>query len=233
MNAIETHLKTLADPTYCAFQARLIPTVDPARILGVRIPDLRRYARSIYGTAEAAGFLSTLPHTTYDADNLHACLLSMCLDRAELRTALERFLPYIDNWATCDILRPVALARDIPALRLAVADWIADPHPYTCRFAVEMLMTYCLGDHFLATDLAAVADVATVRANEYYINMMCAWYFATALAAQPDETLPYFTEWRLEPSVLRRAIQKSIESRRIPAEQKEMLRALRKETDAH
>lgn len=227
MTPIDAHLLTLADPAYRDFQSRLIPTVDPARVLGVRIPDLRRYARSIAGTPEAAAFLADLPHPSYDADNLHACLVSMLRDRGELIDALNVFLPHVDNWATCDILRPKLLGRDIPALRRDVAGWMADLHPYTCRFGIEMLMVHCLGADFAPADLAAVAAVADARAGEYYIAMMCAWYFATALAAQAEAALPWFTERRLEPSVWARAVQKACESYRIPPETKAELRELR------
>lgn len=227
MNRINDTLRAMADPAYRAFQIRLIPTVDPARVLGVRIPDLRRYARAIAGTPETAAFLTDLSHASYDADNLHACLISMLRDRDALMAALAAFLPYVDNWATCDILRPKLLGRDIPALRRDIADWMVDPHPYTCRFGIEMLMTHCLGATFDPADLSAVAAVADARADEYYVAMMCAWYFATALAAQAEAVLPWFTERRLEPSVWASAVQKACESCRIPPETKAMLRELR------
>lgn len=219
-------LRAMADPAYRAFQSRLIPTVDPARVIGVRVPDLRRYARSIAGTPEAEAFLADLPHASYDADNLHAILISMFRDRGALIAALNRFLPHIDNWATCDILRPKLLGRDIPALRRDIARWMADPHPYTCRFGMEMLMVHCLGAAFDPADPDAVAAVASARAEEYYVAMMCAWYFATALAARTEAVLPYFTGDRLAPSVRARALRKACESDRIPPALKAELRGL-------
>ena len=227
MHEIEGILQTMADPAYRAFQMRLIPTVDPARVIGVRIPVLRRYARSIAGTPEAAAFLADLPHASYDADNLHALLIARMKDREALIAALNTFLPHMDNWATCDILRPHLLGCDIPALRRDIVGWMADPHPYTCRFGIEMLMVHCLGGHFVSDDLGAVAAVADARADEYYVAMMCAWYFATALAAQPQTVLSYFTDCRLEPTVWAKAVQKACESHRIPSEIKAELRGLR------
>ncbi len=227
MPTIDDALRAMADPAYCAFQRRLIPTVDPARVLGVRIPDLRRYARSIVGTPEAEAFLADLPHASYDADNLHAMLLTLCRDRDVLIAALADFLPHVDNWATCDSLRPRLLGRDIPALRRDIAVWMADPHPYTCRFGIEMLMVHCLGAHFSAADPDAVAAVAAARQDEYYVAMMCAWYFATALAARPETILPYFTARRLVPSVWEKAVRKACESDRIPPATKAELRRLR------
>lgn len=227
MTAIDAHLHALADPVYRAFQSRLVPSVDAARMLGVRIPALRRYARTIAGTPRAAAFLAELPHASYDADNLHALLLAEMTDRSALDAALTAFLPYVDNWATCDILRPKLLADDIPALRLGIARWMADPHPYTCRFGIEMLMVHCLGAHFSADDPAAVAAIAAARHDEYYVAMMCAWYFAEALARQESAVLPWFLGRRLEPSVFRRAVRKACESYRISPERKAELRALR------
>lgn len=227
MPTIESVLRTMADPDYRTFQSRLLPTVDPARIIGVRTPVLRRYAREIFGTPAAVAFLADLPHVAYDEDNLHACLVSMMRDRPSLIAALDAFLPYVDNWATCDMLRPPLLGRDPAALRCDIARWMGDMHPYTCRFGIEMLMVHCLGEHFAPDDLAAVAAIAENRHDEYYVAMMCAWYFATALAAQEGATWPYFVERRLHSAVLTMAIRKAIESYRISPQRKAELRALR------
>ena len=224
MGRIDEVLREMADPGYRAFQMRLIPTVDPARVIGVRVPDLRRYARTIAGGAEAAAFLAELPHASYDADNLHAILLAMKTDRDALMAGLDAFLPHIDNWATCDMLRPRLLGRDIPALRREIGGWMDDPRPFICRFGIEMLMVHCLGDAFSAADLDAVAAVADARADEYYVAMMCAWYFATALAMREETVLPCFLERRLSPRVHGYAVRKACESYRVRAEVKAMLR---------
>ncbi len=221
---ILSDLRALADPQYRAFQSRLLPTVRPDSILGVRMPALRAYARKISGTAEAAEFLCALPHESYDENNLHACLLSMMRDRELLVSAIEAFLPYVDNWATCDSLRPKIFSRDRHALRRDIVRWMADPHPYACRFGMEMLMLHCLGEAFTADDLRAVAEIAARRHEEYYVAMMCAWYFATALAVREEETLPYFAEGRLHPTVQAMAVRKAIESYRVSEERKNELK---------
>ena len=148
-------------------------------------------------------------------------------DREALMAGLAEFLPYIDNWATCDMLRPRLFGQDIPALRQSIAGWMADSHPYACRFGIEMLMVHCLKAAFLPDDLAAVSAVGAAREGEYYVAMMCAWYFATALAEQPAAVMPYFFGRRLSPGIWSRAVQKACESLRIPAETKAELRRLR------
>ncbi len=217
-------LCALADPSYRDFESKLLPTVPPESILGVRMPHLRAYARKIKGTPEAACFLGALPHQSYDENNLHACLLSMMRDRTALIGALDAFLPYVDNWATCDSLRPVIFARKGDLLRPDIARWMADSHPYTCRFGIEMLMLHCLGDVFVQDDLRAVAEIAARRHDEYYVAMMCAWYFATALAVREEETRPYFADEYLHPTVRDMAIRKAIESRRVSEARKNELK---------
>ncbi len=223
---IHADLAALADPAYRAFQSRLLPTVDPSRILGVRMPDLRRYAKTIAGTDAAEAFLRELPHPTYDADNLHAALLCRIRDRAELIAAIDAFLPYIDNWATCDSLRPSLLARDIPALRCDIARWMAAEGVYPCRFGIEMLMLHCLDDAFAAADLAAVGEIARTRGGEYYLAMMCAWYYATALSVQPEATLHDLRQADLPRDVLVKTVRKACESRRIGAALRDAVREL-------
>jgi len=225
LTEIDDALRMLADADYRRFQSGLLPGINPARVLGVRMPVLHRYARAIVGTPAAAAFLADLPHASYDADNLHACLLSMMDNRTALICALDAFLPHIDNWATCDMLRPPLLGRDLPALRRDAARWMADPHPYTCRFGIEMLMVHGLGK-FSADDPAAVAEIAWARGDEYYVAMMCAWYFATALAAAHDAIWPYFAEPLLPPAVRQMARRKAYDSRRISPADKAALRAM-------
>lgn len=215
--SIHADLAALADPAYRDFQSRLLPTVEPSRILGVRMPDLRRYAKAVAGTDAAEAFLRELPHPTYDADNLHAALLCRIRDRETLIAALDSFLPYVDNWATCDSLRPPLFSRDIPALRGDIARWMAAEGVYPCRFGIEMLMLHCLGDAFVAADLDAVGEIARTRGGEYYLAMMCAWYYATALSAQPEATLRFLRKANLPRDVLAKTVRKACESRRIDA----------------
>lgn len=215
MPDLRADLAALADPAYRTFQARLLPTVDSARILGVRIPDLRRYARAIADTPAAAAFLSDLPHSTYDEDNLHAALLCRMRDRDRLVAAIDAFLPHVDNWATCDSLRPAILSRDPAALRRDCARWMADAHLYTCRFGIEMLMVHGLGASYDRRDLAAVGAIAHARGGEYYLAMMCAWYYATALATHADDVLAYLRACPLPPDGMAKTYRKACESRRV------------------
>ena len=220
MNILD-RLQSLQDPSYRAFQAALIPTVDPARILGVRIPLLRAYAREIRNTPEAAAFLQRLPHSTYDEDNLHAFLIEFIRDYDACVDALNRFFPHVDNWATCDSMNPRALIRHPDRLLAQIDLWLASEHTYAVRFGMGMLMRHFLDERF---DSIFLDKVTAIRTEEYYINMMAAWYFATALAKQWDAVWPYLQNRRLSPWVHNKAIQKAIESRRISPQQKEILR---------
>lgn len=214
----------LADPEYRDFVCRLVPTVPPENILGVRTPALREVARQLKGTPDADAFLAQLPHRYYDEYNLHASLISYLRDPGALLKALDAFLPYVDNWATCDMLSPKLFAKRPPELLPAIRRWLTSDEPYTVRFGINMLMGHYLGEGF---DPAHLAWVAALRSEHYYIRMGAAWYFATALAKQPEATLTYITERRLEPWVHNKSIQKAIESRRISDEMKATLRALK------
>ncbi len=221
---ITQRLFALQDPTYRTFHAKLIPTVDPARIIGVRTPALRALARELQGTPEAADFLSDLPHWYYDENTLHGCLLSAMRDYTQTISAVEVFLPYIDNWATCDLLSPKVFRKNLPDLYEHIPGWLQSDQVYTVRFGIGMLLSFYLDEAFCPEMLALVAGV---HSQEYYINMMIAWYFATALAKQPAATLPYVAQHRLDPWVHNKTIQKAIESRRITEETKLYLRSLR------
>ncbi len=221
---IVQQLFALQDPTYQVFHAKLIPTVDPARIIGVRMPALRALARQLQGTPEAAAFLSALPHHYYDENALHGCLLSAMRDYAQARNAVQVFLPYIDNWAVCDLLSPKVFRRNLPDLYEHILVWLQSDHVYTVRFGIGMLLSFYLDEAFHPDMLALVAGV---QSQEYYVNMMIAWYFATALAKQPAAAIPYIEQRRLCPWVHRKTIQKAIESRRIAPDQKDYLRSLR------
>lgn len=198
MREITEALFALRDEKYRAFHAALMPGVAWERVIGVRMPALRRYAAALAKTPQAALFLRELPHTYYEENNLHALLLMREKSFEALMPWLERFLPRIDNWATCDLLKPVCFAKNREKLLPCVTRWLGDAHPYTVRFAIEMLMT-----HYLREDFSPEypAWVAAVESDHYYIRMMQAWYFATALAFRYEEILPYLTEDRLSPWV--------------------------------
>lgn len=223
MNELEERLFSLCDPAYREFQGRLIPSLAPGRMIGVRTPVLRALAKEMAGTPLARDFLSSLPHRYFDEDNLHAFLIAGIRSYGDLIPALDRFLPYVDNWATCDQLRPVAFRRHLPELAEKIPEWLASPHIYTARFGIGMLMTHFLDDAFAP---AYPAAVAAVTGEDYYLRMMVAWYFATALAKQYEQVLPYLTEHRLDERTARMTIRKALESYRIPEERKSVLRRL-------
>ncbi|MBP3227430.1 MAG: DNA alkylation repair protein [Bacteroidaceae bacterium] len=223
---VRARLLPLADEAYKAFLAPLIPTVPPERFVGVRTPQLRNLARELEREGLAEAYLeSPLPHATFDEMQLHAFLICRLRNMDAALRATERFLPHVDNWATCDQLAPRIFARHRAALLPAIARWLADAHEYTVRFGIGMLMLHFLdAPHFHLEHLEAVA---AIDREEYYVRMMQAWYFATALAKQYDAALPYIVSRRLNPWTHRRAIQKAVESRRITPEQKVYLRTLR------
>ncbi len=220
MVTIQAQLKALADPNYKAFHTNLIPTVDPNTVLGVQIPKLRRLAKQLAGTAQARAFCRTLPHRYYEENNLHGFLIESIKDFDKALAALDVFLPYIDNWATCDSVSPPIFSSQPARLESAIVRWLASEHPYTVRYGIGMLQRYFLGAAFRPCYLQWVA---AVRSDEYYVNMMIAWFFATALAKQPTHTLPYFKNRMLPPLPLQKAKQKARESRRIPPDIKKEL----------
>lgn len=224
MTPIQTQLFSLQDCAYRDFNARLIPTVPKERIIGVRTPALRKFAKSLAKTPDAAEFLCELPHTYYEENNLHAFLLETFRDFDRLIEALDRFLPFVDNWATCDFMSPKLFQSRRDELLPHIFRWMDASDVYTVRFAIGMLMRHYLDDAF-SPDYPAL--VAAVSSEEYYINMMIAWYFATALAKQYDAVLPYLTEHRLSSWIHNKTIQKAVESNRIPKETKQFLRTLR------
>lgn len=212
------------DLNYRDFQSRLMPTVPKERIIGVRTPVLRKYAAEFAKRENAAEFLQTLPHKYYEEDNLHGFLIEKIRDFEQCIDALDKFLPYVDNWATCDMMSPKVLKKYPQELLVAVKRWIASEHVYEVRFAIGCLMKYYLEDNF-SEEYADMA--AAVESEEYYIKMMQAWYFATALAKQYERILPYIEKKRLEPWVHNKAIQKAVESYRITPEQKTYLKTLK------
>ena len=217
-------LFALQDLTYKEFQCGLMPTVDPDTVIGVRTPALRKLAKDFAKAPETAEFLQTLPHRYYEENNLHGLLISAMRDYDGAVAALHAFLPYVDNWATCDLIRPKVFQKHLPELLEKIEVWLSSDRTYTIRFGLEMLMTYYLDDAFCPEYLELAAGV---RSGEYYANMMIAWYFATALAKKYDAALPYLRECRLDPWTHNKAIQKAIESYRVTDEQKAYLRTLK------
>ncbi len=214
------------DEAYRAFQCPLMPTVDPATVIGVRTPTLRRMAKNLRGTA-AEALLSDLPHAYFEENQLHAFLIAAIRDLDEAVAATDAFLPYVDNWATCDQLSPRAFTGRVDDLLPHIARWMASDHAYTVRFGIGMLMRYGLDEHFTPDHLAAVASPAILAREDYYIRMMVAWFFATALAKQYDATLPYIQDRCLPAWTHRMTIRKACESFRVPEEHKLDLRKLR------
>ncbi|MBQ4227011.1 MAG: DNA alkylation repair protein [Clostridia bacterium] len=223
-NEIVARLFCLRDKDYALLQAKLIPTVAADRIIGVRTPALRALARELYTDCDTSGFLSCTPHQYFDEDQLHAFVISLEKDFDKCIERVEAFLPFIDNWATCDQLSPKAFKKEPEKLLPYIQLWIKSDKTYTVRFAIGMLMQHFLDESFEPKYADAVAQI---RSEEYYINMMIAWYFATALAKQYELVLPYLENKRLADRVHNKAIQKSIESYRITAGQKAYLRTLK------
>ena len=221
---IRQQLFAMQDTDYREFQVKLIPTVDPEKVIGVRTPQLRKFAKELSRNPDAERFLEDLPHEYFDENQLHAFLISELKDFDSCILKTERFLPQIDNWATCDQLSPKVFKKHRPELLKYIKRWIGSEHTYIIRFAVGMLMQHFLDEDF---DPAYPEMVAAVQSEEYYIRMMVAWYFATALAKQYESVLPYIEERRLEPWTHNKTIQKAIESYRITPEQKEYLRSLK------
>ena len=225
MTDLQKRLFALQDPEYRAFQLKLTPGLPPESVIGVRAPEIKKLARQLRGTEEGAALLGTLPHRYYEENNIHGLLICGIKDFTECVRQLNIFLPYVNNWATCDTLRPLVFARFPEAAEAEILRWMRSEHLYTVRFAIEMLMTYYLDAHFRPEHLQTVASV---RTEEYYVNMMIAWYFATALAKRWAETVPYLESPALEPRTRGKAIQKALESRRISEERKAYLRTLRR-----
>ncbi|MDY4873540.1 MAG: DNA alkylation repair protein [Alloprevotella sp.] len=225
MNELQQHLLGMRDAAYAAFIAKLTPGFPPSHFIGVRVPLLRTIARS-FAKEEAASqrFLSHLPHSYYEEDMLHGMLISLVKDYDRCLDLTDRFLPYVDNWAVCDTLSPKVFAKRKAQLLENILRWSSSSHTYTCRFGLRMLMTHFLDDSFSADFLEIPA---AIRSEEYYVKMMVAWFFATALAKQWEATLPYLENRQLDPWTHRKTIQKAIESYRIPPERKDYLRTLR------
>ena len=221
---IQEELFALQDQNYRDFHASLLPTVDKETIIGIRTPKLRAFAKQFGKTEESREFLQMLPHDYYEENNLHGLLLMQIKDYGELLKALEDFLPWIDNWASCDLLAFSMIKKNREEFIKEIPGWIHSQQPYIVRFGISMLMKYYLDEGYKEEYPAWVAGISS---EEYYVNMMRAWYFATALAKQYEKILPYLQERRLDKWTHNKTIQKAVESYRITAQQKEYLKTLR------
>ena len=219
---IRDELFRLQNPKCKALLMKTIPTLAPETVIGVYTPELRKLAGQLVRKEDIGQFLNALPHMYFEENQLHAFIISAMKGFPECLSALTGFLPYVDNWATCDQMSPKVFKKHRPELQESIRTWISSGETYTIRFGIGMLMEHFLDEDF---DLVYPEMVASVRSDEYYVNMMVAWYFATALAKQYEAALPYITGRRLEPWTHNKTIRKSIESYRIPPDHKAYLKA--------
>ncbi len=224
MKSVYERLIECRDPEYGEFQRKLVPNIPPETIIGVRTPDMRNIAKEICGTDEAEVFLHTLPHEYYEENLVHFFVVSMVKDFDICIEEVERFLPYVDCWPVSDQSSPKTFAKHHDRLIAYVEKWISSDHVYTSRFGMRMLMNEYLGEDFRDEYLGWVAGK---QGEDYYLKMMQAWFFATALAKRYDESVIYIEERRLDPWVHKKAIQKAVESYRVSDEHKEYLKSFR------
>lgn len=224
LEELEEKLFQLKDSEYQDFHSRLLPGIDKETLIGIRTPILRKFAGKYAKTEDAAEFIRNLPHRYYEENNLHMMLITAIKDYDQCLEEIRRFLPYIDNWATCDLPAPKCFQKHKEELLPEVRMWISSDQTYVIRYGIGMLMRLYLDEDFEPEYLELAASV---QSEEYYVNMMIAWYFATALAKQWEATIPYIEERRLTQWVHRKTIQKAVESYRITPEQKEYLKSFR------
>ena len=217
-------LYDLQDLKYRDMQLKTIPTAEPETVIGVRTPALRIMAKEVLKSGDYKGFLEELPHQYFEENQLHSFIISGIKDLDIAMEELEKFLPFVENWATCDQMSPKIFTKHRDLLLTHIKKWIKSEKTYTVRFGVKMLMEHFLDDDY---DPCYPEMVAKIRSEEYYVNMMIAWYFATALAKQYESILPFIEEKKLDDWTHNKAIQKSVESRRITAEQKAYLKSLK------
>lgn len=225
LNQIKSDLFGMQDVKYKEFHTKLMPTVDKNTIIGVRIPDLRKMAKELSKKEDIDIFLNTLPHQYYEENNLHAFIIETEKNYDKCVERINKFLPYVNNWATCDSMRPKAFSKNTDKLIAEIENWIKSKKAYTVRFGIECLMTYYLDKEFNEKYLQSVCDI---QSEKYYINMMRAWYFATALAKQYDSTVKYIENKKLDTWTHNKTIQKAVESYRITKEQKTYLKTLKR-----
>lgn len=221
---VRQELFELQDLKYRDFHAKLIPTMEKEKIIGVRTPALRGFAKKFGKTEESKLFIKKLPHQYYEENNLHGLLIEQIKDYDECLVELKRFLPYIDNWATCDLLALRLVKKHLDVFIKEIYKFMESEHTYIIRFGISMLMKYYLEDEF---EIEYPDKVADIRSEEYYVNMMRAWYFATALAKQYEQIIPFIEKKCLDVWTHNKTIQKAIESYRITDEQKTYLRTLK------
>ena len=224
MMKIIDELFKLQDKEYAEFQSKLTPNIDRNKFIGVRVPDVRKLAKQYIKDEESKEFLNSLPHKYYDENMLHGLLISEIKDYEECVKEVDRFLPYIDNWAVCDIMSPRIFKKNKNNLIVKIKEWSKSKHIYTCRFGIEMLMSHFLDENF---NIEYLKIPAKIHSNEYYVKMMIAWFFATALAKQWDSTIPYLENFELDKWIHNKTIQKAKESYRITDSQKEYLKTLK------
>ena len=221
---IKEELLALQDISYADFQAKLTPNIPRDLFIGVRVPELRKLAKKVIEEPETSKFLKNLPHKYYDENMLHGLLISEIKDYDACIVAVDEFLPYVDNWAVSDIMSPKIFKKNKKALLEKIKEWSASEKTYTCRFGIEMLMSHFLDDDFKPEYLEIAL---TVNSEDYYVQMMVAWFFATALAKEWDATIKYFEYHRLDRWTHNKAIQKARESKRITPKEKEYLKSLK------
>ncbi len=221
---IEAGLFIIKDEKYAEFQKNLTPSLGREHFIGVKTPELKRFAKELRKRSDTGEFLDALPHRYFEEDQLHSFIISEEKDFQRCIVLLEAFLPYVDNWATCDQLSPKVFAKHRDELITYADKWLASGHTYTIRFAIGVLMRHFLGEYFRKEYAERVVSAVS---DEYYVNMMRAWYFATALAKNYDEVLPYIEQKRLDKWTHNKTIQKAAESFRVTDEQKQYLRSLK------
>ena len=221
---IKEELLALQDISYADFQAKLTPNIPRNFFIGVRVPELRKLAKKVIEDPETSKFLKNLPHKYYDENMLHGLLISKIKDYDACLVAVDEFLPFVDNWAVCDIMSPKIFKKNKKALLEKIKEWSASEKTYTCRFGIEMLMSHFLDDDFKPEYLEIALSV---NSEDYYVQMMVAWFFATALAKEWDATIKYIEDHRLDRWTHNKAIQKARESRRITPKEKEYLKSLK------
>ena len=227
MKTIVDLLFSKQDIKYRDFQAPLFPNIDKETMIGVRTPELKKLAKELFNTETANKFIETLPHHYFDENRLHAFIISLIKDYQTCLNEVERFLPFVDNWGTCDQLSPKVFAKHKDELIVPIRKWLKSKHTYTVRFAVGMLMQHYLDESFKEEYMEMVASI---KSEEYYINMMIAWYFATALVKQYESAIKYIKENRLSIWVHNKTIQKAVESYRINSETKDYLKSLKRKS---
>ncbi len=223
-DVIRESLFEMQDSSYKEFHKKLIPSVNPDTIIGVRTPVLRKLAKEIAKENRNVYFLKELPHRYYEENQLHAFIIALIKDYYQCIYEIERFLPYVDNWATCDQMSPSIFKKNKEKLLIKIRTWISSSHVYTKRFAIGMLMKHYLDEDFKKDYLKMVSEI---KSGDYYVDMMRAWYFATALAKQYESTLPYLENYQLDRWTHNKTIQKAIESHRIIQDQKAFLRTIK------